>query len=312
MLLSIVTTLYKSSPYVDEFYARITKEARKITDDYEIIFVDDGSPDDSLQKCIALHEQDAKVKVIELSRNFGHHKAIMTGLSHAQGEFVFLIDSDLEEEPELLSEFWAELQRDNDLDVVSAKQIETRKVSFTSNLLRRYFYKVFNHLSSIEIPNNEFVARLMKRPFLRALLAYKEKSIFLPGIWNSIGFNIHYIDAIKINNGQSSYSTLKKIILSTDAIVSFSSKPLVYLFSIGSFIFIIASIFILYLVVNKLLFVDVHIGWTSLVASIWAVGGIVMLSIGILGIYLGKVLDEVKQRPLTIVKKTYGGKNYEN
>ena len=106
MKLSIVTTLYKSSEYVDEFYERISKEAQKITDNYEIIFVDDGSPDDSLQKCITLYQQDQKVAVIELSRNFGHHKAIMTGLSHAQGDFVLLIDSDLEEEPELLGKFW--------------------------------------------------------------------------------------------------------------------------------------------------------------------------------------------------------------
>ena len=106
MMLSIVTTLYKSSPYVSEFYERVSKQAQKITDNYEIIFVDDGSPDDSLQKCIALHKHDQKVTIIELSRNFGHHKAMMTGLSHAKGDFVFLIDSDLEEEPELLGSFW--------------------------------------------------------------------------------------------------------------------------------------------------------------------------------------------------------------
>lgn len=118
MKLSIVTTLYKSSPYVDEFYERISKEAQKITDNYEIIFVDDGSPDDSLQKCITLHQQDKKVTVIELSRNFGHHKAIMIGLSHTQGFFVFLIDVGLEEEPELLGRFWQELQNDEGLDLV--------------------------------------------------------------------------------------------------------------------------------------------------------------------------------------------------
>ena len=126
MKLSIVTTLYKSSPYIDEFYVRISKEAQKITNDYEIIFVDDGSPDDSLLKVVALYERDSRVKVVELSRNFGHHKAIMTGLSCAKGDFVFLIDSDLEEAPELLGSFWNELQKEDDLDVVYGVQ-EKRK-----------------------------------------------------------------------------------------------------------------------------------------------------------------------------------------
>src|SRR6056300_832993 len=102
MKLSIVTTLYKSSEYIEEFYSRITQEAKKITNDYEIIFVDDGSPDDSLSKVIKLFEKDYHLKILELSRNFGHHKAMMTGLSYAKGDYVFSIDCDLEEEPEIL------------------------------------------------------------------------------------------------------------------------------------------------------------------------------------------------------------------
>ena len=148
MKLSIVTTLYKSSPYIDEFYARISKEAQKITDDYEIIFVDDGSPDDSLQKAVALYEKDSKVKVIELSRNFGHHKAIMTGLSHAKGEFVFLIDSDLEEEPELLGKFWEELHKEKELDVVFGVQ-ESRKGGWFEKFTGGLFWKLINFMDGL-------------------------------------------------------------------------------------------------------------------------------------------------------------------
>jgi putative glycosyltransferase len=153
MKLSIVTTLYKSSPYVDEFYERISKEAQKITDNYEIIFVDDGSPDDSLQKCITLHQQDQKVTVVELSRNFGHHKAIMTGLSHAQGDFVFLIDVDLEEEPELLGKFWQELQNGADLDLIFGVQ-ERRKGGWFERVSGYLYFKLLNHLSNVKIPEN--------------------------------------------------------------------------------------------------------------------------------------------------------------
>ena len=149
MKLSIVTTLYKSSKYVDEFYERISKEAQKITNDYELIFVDDGSPDDSLEKAITLYQKNEKVRIIELSRNFGHHKAIMTGLSHAQGDFVFLIDVDLEERPELLSEFWHELQNDEGLDLVYGVQ-EKRKGRLFERVSGYFYYKLINHLSDIK------------------------------------------------------------------------------------------------------------------------------------------------------------------
>ena len=111
MKISIVTTMYHSSPYIKEFYERISNEVLKITEDYEIIFVNDGSPDDALDVAVSLNEKDKKVKVIDLSRNFGHHKAIMTGLSHTKGEYVFLIDCDLEEEPELLGLFWGKINK---------------------------------------------------------------------------------------------------------------------------------------------------------------------------------------------------------
>ena len=176
MKLSIVTTLYKSSPYIDEFYARISKEAQKITDDYEIIFVDDGSPDDSLQKAVALYEKDSKVKVIELSRNFGHHKAIMTGLSHAKGEFVFLIDSDLEEEPELLGKFWEELHKEKELDVVFGVQ-ESRKGGWFEKWSGEMFYKVFNYFSGVKIPKNFLTVRLMKQNYVKNLTSFQEKEI---------------------------------------------------------------------------------------------------------------------------------------
>ena len=165
MKLSIVTTLCYSPDYVNEFYERVSKEAKKITDDYEIIFVDDGSSDDSLQKAVALYEKDIKVKVIELSRNFGHHKAIMTGLSYAQGDFVFLIDSDLEEEPELLGKFWAEMQKDDTVDVVYGVQ-KKRKGGWFERWSGEIYYKIVNKLGNMTIPKNIITARLMKKTML--------------------------------------------------------------------------------------------------------------------------------------------------
>jgi putative glycosyltransferase len=212
MELSIVTTLYKSSPYIDEFYARISKEAQKITDDYEIIFVDDGSPDDSLQKAVELYEKDSKVKVIELSRNFGHHKAIMTGLSHAKGEFVFLIDSDLEEEPELLGKFWEELLKEKELDVVFGVQ-ESRKGGWFEKWSGGLFWKLINFMSPIKIPSNMITARLMTYQYNKSLIEYKESEIFIGGIWAHTGYRQQELKVKKGSQSETTYTIKRKLSL---------------------------------------------------------------------------------------------------
>ena len=304
MKLSIVTTLYKSSEYVKEFYERITKEAHKITNDYEIIFVDDGSPDDSLQKSVALYEKDLKVKVIELSRNFGHHKAIMTGLSHAKGEFVFLIDSDLEEEPELLEHFWKELHKDKNTDVVYGVQ-ESRKGDWFEKLSGVFFWKLINFLSPVKIPINMITARLMTSKYTQSLISYKESEIFIGGIWAHMGYKQKAINVNKGSQSETTYSLKRKLALLVNSITSFSSKPLIYIFYIGLITTFISTVFILKLVVDKLLFGLTFEGWTSLIVSVWFFGGLIILLLGVIGIYLSKIFIEVKQRPYTIVRNFF-------
>ena len=304
MKLSIVTTLYKSSKYVDEFYERISKEAHKITNDYEIIFVDDGSPDDSLQKSVALYEKDLKVKVIELSRNFGHHKAIMTGLSHAKGEFVFLIDSDLEEEPELLEHFWKELHKDKNTDVVYGVQ-ESRKGDWFEKLSGVFFWKLINFLSPVKIPINMITARLMTSKYTQSLISYKESEIFIGGIWAHMGYKQKAINVNKGSQSETTYSLKRKLALLVNSITSFSSKPLIYIFYIGIITTFISTVFILKLVVDKLLFGLTFEGWTSLIVSVWFFGGLIILLLGVIGIYLSKIFIEVKQRPYTIVRNFF-------
>lgn len=304
MNLSIVTTLYKSSPYIEDFYNRITTEAKKLTDDYEIIFVDDGSPDDSLQKCVSLYEKDKKVKVIELSRNFGHHKAIMTGLSHGKGEFVFLIDVDLEEEPELLGRFWSELQGSEDLDVVYGVQ-ESRKGGWFEKFSGGLFWKLINFMSPIKIPSNMITARLMTKKYIQALITYKESEIFIGGIWAHTGFNQKQIEVKKGSQSETSYTLKRKLSLFVNSITSFSSKPLIYIFYIGLITTFFSTVFILKLVVDKLFFGLAFEGWTSLIVSVWFFGGLIILLLGIIGIYLSKIFIEVKQRPYTIIRNIY-------
>jgi putative glycosyltransferase len=308
MKLSIVTTLYQSSSYVEEFYIRITKEAKKITDDYEIIFVDDGSPDDSLQKALALHEKDNKIIVIELSRNFGHHKAIMTGLLHTNGEYVFLIDSDLEEEPELLGKLWDELHKEKDLDVVYGVQ-ERRKGRWFEKFTGSLFWKLFNKLAHVEIAENPLTVRLMKKKYVISLLKFKEKELFLAGVFQLVGFKQKPFSINKKIKDSTTYNFLQKMKLLNNAIVSFSSFPLYLSFYLGTTISIFSFLYGLYLIVNRLFYNTVTSGWTSLMVSIWFLSGVLLLTIGILGLYISKIFQEVKNRP--IVEKKFYGKNNE-
>ena len=171
MDLSIVTTLYCSAAYVENFYARVCAAAEKITRRFEIIFVNDGSPDNSLAIALSLHHKDKRIKIVNLSRNFGHHQALMTGLEYARGELIFLVDSDLEEEPELLETFHAEFTASG-ADVVFGVQGK-RKGNYFERVSGAVFFKVFNLLSTHPIPTNHMTARLMTRRYVAALLRHR-------------------------------------------------------------------------------------------------------------------------------------------
>ncbi|WP_419767390.1 glycosyltransferase family 2 protein [Arcobacter sp.] len=304
MKLSIVTTLYKSSLYINEFYERISNEATKITLDYEIIFVDDGSPDESLQKAVSLYEKDAKVKVIELSRNFGHHKAIMTGLSHAKGEFVFLIDIDLEEEPELLSKFWGELYKKKDIDVVYGVQ-ESRKGSWFEKFSGEMFYKIFNFFSGTKIPKNFLTVRLMNHRYVSNLVSFQEKEVVFSILTVLTGFKTKELVVKKLDHSPTTYSSFSKIKLLFNVITASSSRPLWLAFNFGLFITVSSLVYILFLVYRKVVHNIGIDGWTSVMVSISFFGGIIILFLGIIGIYLANIFTEVKNRPLTIVKKIH-------
>jgi putative glycosyltransferase len=303
MDLSIVTTLYYSEPYVREFYERVSDTARKITDDYEIIFVNDGSPDNALETALGLYEKDPRIKIVDFSRNFGHHKAVMTGLAYAKGDIVFLIDSDLEERPELLETFWKEMMSSRDVDVVYGQQ-GTRRGNWFERTSGKVFYKIFNSLSTTRVPENVLTARLMKKNYVDALLRYKEQELFLAGVWAAAGFNQKSVRVEKMSHSPTTYSIARKTSILVNSVTSFTDKPLVYIFYLGSAISFVAFLLIGYLLFKRI-FLGVLAGWTSVIASIWLVGGIVVFSIGVLGVYIAKIFIEVKDRPYTIVKKYY-------
>ncbi|NNC98873.1 MAG: glycosyltransferase family 2 protein [Gammaproteobacteria bacterium] len=310
MKLSIVTTLYQSSSYLDEFHRRVGGVARSLVgEDFEILFVNDGSPDDSLELAVEISRKDNHVVVIDLSRNFGHHKAMMAGLTHASGEQVFLIDSDLEEDPEWLRSFSEQLI-DEKCDVVYGIQ-EVRKGSAFERLSGEFYYWFLGWMLNMQHPKNITTARLMTRRYVEALLLHRESEIVISGLWLITGFEQRDQVVCKKSSSSSTYSLRKKISHSINAITSFSSKPLMLIFATGMTIFLISFIYLLSLVVNRLFFSTPLDGWTSIMASVWLLGGITISFIGIIGIYLSKIFAETKQRPNFIIKDIYGRKSDE-
>ncbi|RAP37471.1 glycosyl transferase [Legionella quinlivanii] len=305
MKLSIVATLYKSENYINEFYQRATDSARQLAgDDYEIIFVNDGSPDNSLELAVQLTQTDKHIVVIDLSRNFGHHKAIRAGLEHSTGELVFLIDSDLEEEPEWLISFSEQMNTDK-ADVIYGVQ-RKRKGGWFERWSGALYYRILNWLIHIDHPRNITTARLMTRRYVNALLSHKELESVISCLWVITGFNQCSQTVDKHSKNSSTYGLLKKLSHSVNAVTSFSAAPL-YLISIFGFIVFLSSVvYASTLIINRFLMSVALDGWTSIMVSIWLLGGLIISFIGIIGIYLAKIFSETKQRPYVIIRNIYG------
>ncbi len=303
MELSIVATLYYSVPYLEEFYTRIEKEAEKITSDYEIIFVNDDSPDNSLEEALSLQKKDNKITVIDLARNYAHQKTMLTGLSFAKGDLVFLIDCDLEEEPELLGEFYNEMHKTK-ADLVYGQQ-KIRKGGIFERWSGNIFYKVLNFLSDTSIPTNLITARLMTQRYVHSLISHKEREIYLGGLFVIAGFKQVPMIVKKHSRGSSTYTLKRKIKDAVNGILSFSNKPLVFIFYLGAVMVSLTGPFLIYLIFKRIFQGVSLIGWTSLIISIWFLSGVVIFMLGTIGMYLSKIFIETKNRPYVIIRDIY-------
>ncbi len=302
MKISIVTTMYCSSPYLHEFYERMKKTVEAITQDYEMIFVDDGSPDDSLKVAQSFLEENKRVSIIELSRNFGHHKAILTGLKYTKGDFVFLIDCDLEEQPELLLEFWSQMSSTPDIDMIYGVQ-KSRKGGLFERFSGGLFYTLFNLFSDVKIPRNFLTIRLMKQCFVEALTQFGYQNMVFSIAVEQTGFKKRALLVEKGFRKSTNYTFLKKLHLLINTLVSSTERPLWVVFYFGLICAIFSLGLIGKLVVDKVFLGGVLEGWTSIMASIWFFGGTLVMLLGVLGIYISKVLFEVQTKPVSIVRQ---------
>ena len=303
MKLTIVATLYRSAPGLREFHQRCMQAAEALTDEIEMILVDDGSPDESLDLALTLQQEDHRVIVLELARNFGHHKAMMTGLSHATGDLVFLIDSDLEEPPEILLQFHEKLIG-GDWDVVHGVQRDRRGGAF-QRLSGNLFYAIMDMLSDRSIPRNLITARLMRRDYVDALVAHQDRSFQISQLWALTGFRQASVEVDKLDISPTTYTLGRRIRTAVEQITTTSTRLLYLVFYGGLAISSFAALMVIFYAVRYLSHGIGMDGWTSIFLSVWFFGGLIVLALGILGIYLAAILQEVKPRPYTHLRRVH-------
>ena len=301
MRLSVVTSLYNSASHLVEFYRRSKDVCMQIApQSHEIILVNDGSPDSSLEIALALRIKDKCVRVIDLSRNHGHHKALMIGLRAAEADLVYVLDCDLEESPEWCGLFKSALEKYK-VDLVFGYQGKRRGRGL-ERLAGGLFYSIFNLLAGVKIYPNQTVARLMTDEYRRTLIAYRERDVFFAGLCKLAGFKQLPYQVVKGSGSRTTYNWSRKVEMLVASITSFSSKPLIIIFYAGLSVSIVslASCIVLFLI--WLLKISPVSGWISLMSSVWLIGGLLMLFLGVIGIYLAKIFDEVKRRPYATIR----------
>lgn len=304
--LSVVTMVYKSLPFLEDFIAQASAAAREISgNDYELIFVIDGSPDESLEYLRARQANDARIVVVDLSRNFGHHQAAWCGLHVARGERVFIIDCDLEVAPGILVTF-NERMAASRADVVYGYQ-EARSGTVARKSLGELFWRIFNLLSPTAVPRNICTERLMSRRYVDALLTMGDRNLFLAGMYFWAGFEQLGVPLTrKLREGRTSYGFFRRAQLMVRAISAFSSLPLQASFWIGLVIAFVCTVYGSALFIQKVLRPEsVLSGFTTLSLLVSMSAGMIMMSLGVIGLYLSRIYNQTQNRPVYLIRSIY-------
>jgi dolichol-phosphate mannosyltransferase len=303
-MLSLVIPIFNEEKLIDELVNRTVSSLESFMPDYEVIFVDDGSTDESLEKILSWQAKNNHIKVLSLSKNFGHQAAYTAGLEYSKGDLVAMMDGDLQDPPELLAGMYKMICEEN-YDVVSGKRIG-RKGKNGRDLYAILFHLLFKYIGEIKNMENSGNYSMMTREAVDALLSIKEKVRYLPGLRTFIGFRQGYVEFVRDDRykGNPKMSIRKLFILAADAVFSFSRFPIRFcliLGSIGALVFMAAGV---YVIIAKTYGFAV-IGWSSTLLSIYFLGSIQLIFLGILGEYVYRNYKESQNRPLYFVKKFY-------
>lgn len=302
---SIIVPCYNEEESIPLFYKEIKNVFSKINYKLELIFIEDGSKDKTLELIRNLSKEDKEVNFISLSRNFGKEAAMWAGLKHATGDFVTVMDCDLQDPPSLIPEMLRLIEEES-YDVVGTRRVTRKGEPPIRSLFARMFYKIINKMSKIEMVDGARDFRMMTRQVVDNLLTLKEYNRYSKGLFSFVGFKTKWLEYENIERvaGETKWSFWKLFIYAIDGIVAFSTAPLTIAATFGLLFCFIAFIMIIFIIVKTLVYGDPTSGWPSLACIIFMANGIELLCIGIIGEYLSKTYLEVKNRPIYIIKES--------
>lgn len=307
--LSVIVPCKNEEEVLDKFYERTIKVIKQLTSDYEIIFINDGSTDNTLNVMLKLSEKDNNILVIDLSRNFGKELALTAGIDASTGEAVVPIDADLQDPPELMKDMWAKWKEG--FDVVYATRTTRQGESFLKKFTAKMFYILMSKIVVINIPKNTGDFRLMDKKVVEALKELRERNRFMKGLFSWVGFKQYSLLYVREPRfaGKTKFKFFKLLDFAVDGITSFTYSPLRIASFLGFITFFFSMIYALFIVIHRLTTQNDISGYASTIVFILFFGGVQLLSVGLIGEYIGRIYEEVKQRPLYLVKQIYGNRN---
>jgi len=305
-LLSVVVPCYNEQENVEDFYTEFIKnrdyfEKKEI--DFEILYVNDGSKDDTVKEVKRLHERDERVHLISFSRNFGKEAAMYAGLQKSKGDYVVIMDADLQDPPSLLPEMFSSLEEG--FDCVATRRVSRKGEPPIRSFFARRFYKLMKNISKTEIMDGARDYRLMTRQVVDAILSMEEYNRFTKGIFGWVGFETKWLEYenIERRKGETKWNFWKLLLYSIDGITAFSTMPLSIAAVVGILFCVISLFLVVFIIVRTVLFGDPVSGWPSLVCIISMISGVQLFCIGIVGQYLAKTYMEVKKRPIYLIRE---------
>ena len=305
MTISVVVPCFNEEESIPLFYAEMERVREVMGTEFEYIFINDGSSDNTLSVLRDLNLVNPKAHYISFSRNFGKEAALYAGLQHAKGNYVTVMDVDLQDPPELLIEMKKRLDEVVELDCVGTRRVTREGEPPIRSFFARMFYKLINHISQVEMVDGARDFRLMRRPMVDAILELSEYNRFSKGIFAWVGFETQYLEYKNVERvaGKTSWNFWSLFKYSIEGIVNFSDAPLNIAFVGGLLSWFLAFIMVVFIVVRTLVFGDPTSGGPSLMTVILFLGGFQLLTIGILGKYIGKIFMETKKRPVYVIKE---------
>jgi dolichol-phosphate mannosyltransferase len=305
MKLSIVSPIYKAENFIDKLVFEIQKAMNILDVDYEIILVDDRSKDNSWQKMKELSVKNANVKSVRLSRNFGQHPAIMAGLSQAKGEWIIVMDCDLQDQPKEIVKLYNKAQEG--FEVVQARR-KNREDNFLKKLSSKVFSKVYGYFTDTKYDNEIANFGIYNKKVINSILEISDYIKFFPLFVEFVGYKTTSIvvEHAPRDSGTTSYSFSKLVSLAFNTIISFSNKPLKLFVKFGMIISFLSFCVGLYYIYQAIHYEIEVLGFTSIIVSIWFLSGVIITTIGVAGIYIGKIFDQTKNRPVYIIDEIYG------